>query len=63
MTTIAKPITKFITLNKPFDITNEFSHKKKKPTGVMLIMIPQYDQDTASTKKFSHGNDDVFQFT
>ncbi len=62
MTTITKPITKFITLDKPFDIKNEFSHKKKKPTGVMLIMIPQYSQDIIPIEKVSHNND-ISQFT
>lgn len=50
MTTMAKPITKLITLDRPFDVTSEFLHKKKKPTSVMVIMIPQY-HSIKKTKK------------
>ena len=47
---ISKPITRFVTLDKPFDIAAVFA-KRKTPKRVMVMMVPQYETKNSTKKK------------
>lgn len=42
-------ITTFATLDKPLDLASFFATKKVKPSKVMVVVIPQYDNDNDRT--------------